>query len=227
MRQLILAACVLTLGCGGTIELSNGDAGTPAPEQQLSTSLPSWCTQICAKLVQCQAPGVDSNCVADCTSTVTAEFIGHGNTCAQYGLNFMNCLDGAPCSDLTSQKSMCATTSTAEQAACSYGDAGASVPTTNTPDAAVTNGVVSCQSGSGIATAGGSVPIGATVCQNNANYCTDGHSYSIDCVYAGNNQSTCTCYRDGAMGVTFGTSGASCPYVAVTNTYCGWQLAGI
>jgi hypothetical protein len=140
----------------------------------------------------------------------------------------MNCLDGATCSDLTSQKSVCASTSTAAQVACGYGDADASVPTTyTTPDASVVNAVVTCQTGSGMATGGGPVPLGATVCQNNVTACTDGHSYSIDCINAGNNQLTCSCYRDGALGVTFGTGGTSCPYVSLVNAYCGWQLVSI
>ena len=192
-------------------------------EQQLSTSLPSWCPQICAKMLQCQAPGTDSNCVSDCTSTVTKEFIGHGNTCAQYGLNLMNCLNGATCSDLTGQNSVCNPNTTAQEIACGNGDLDASVPDASPPPYPV----VTCQSGSGMATGGGPVPIGATVCQNNVTGCTDGHSYSLDCINAGNNQLTCTCYRDGAMGVTFGTGGTSCPYVSLVNAYCGWQLASI
>ncbi len=234
MRRVILTACVLTLGCGGTIDLSNSDAGTngsrggvtptaPAPEQQVSTSLPSWCPQICAKLLQCQSPGTDSNCVSDCNSTVSKEFLGHGNTCAQFGLNFMNCLNSATCSELNNPNGMCNIGTTAEEVACGYGDLDASVPDANPPPYPV----VTCQSGSGLASGGGNVPIGATVCQNNVNGCTDGHSYSIDCVYEGNNQSTCTCYRDGSTGATFSTGGASCPYVGLINTYCGWQLASI
>jgi hypothetical protein len=119
---------------------------------------------------------------------------------------------------------VCDPNSTAQEIACGYAELDASVPNTNPPPYPA----ITCQSSSGIATAGGIIPIGTTVCQNNVMGCTDGHSYSIDCINAGSNQLTCTCYRDGAMGVTFGTPGySSCPYVSVVNAYCGWQLASI
>ena len=236
MTRLTLTCCLLIVGCGGTIELSSGDAGTdgtrgggtttaPPPEQQLSTSLPSWCTQICAKMVQCQTPGTDSTCATECNTATSNWFSGHGNACAQLGLDFMNCLNNSTCSDLSNGSTACNPNTTAAQVACGTGDVDASVSVNDSGAPPYT--LVTCQSGSGMGIAGGSIPIGATVCQSNANNCTDGYSYSIDCVYAGNNQSTCTCYRDGVMGVTFSTSGTSCPNVTLTNAYCGWQLASL
>lgn len=234
MKALILAICVATISCGGAIETSNNsDAGpsgtlsgdtssaTP-PEQQLSTSLLTWCTQICTKLVQCQAPGTDSTCGSECTKTVGNAFPGRGDTCAQFGLDFINCLNNASCTDLANtNEKVCDPTSTAASVACGSGATDAAAPGPNP-----TSTAVNCQSGSGMASAG-SPPIGATVCQNTSSGCTDGHTYGVNCLNEGNNQLACTCFLDGSSEYAFTTTGTSCPNVQVVNSACGWQLNNI
>ena len=242
MKQLILVVYVTIVGCGGVTEMSNnGDAGpggtssATSPEQQLSASLSSWCPQICAKLIQCQAPGIDSTCVSECNDSVGKDFLGRGDACAQYALNFMNCLNSASCADLANGNSgACDLSSSASDNACgrltTYPDmptSNATVPDASAPTSNPTGPIVSCQSGSGMSSVG-SPPIGATVCQNNLSGCTDGHTYGVTCSNAGNNQLTCACYRDGlAAQVSFDVAGSSCPSVQIVNSACGWQLARI
>ena len=232
MRSLILGIYVIvTSGCGGSVELSvigdTPDGGQAAggstatngapPEQKLSSLLADWCPQICAKLIQCLTPGIDSTCETDCNSAIKREFLGRGDACAQYGLDFVNCLNSASCNQVNNDQ-VCDPYTPAEGIACGSGTGVNPPPSTNPPMPAVT-----CQSQSGLAAAG-NPPIGSTVCDNSYSDCNDGHTYRFSCVNQGNNQLGCTCYWDGAPQTPFVTSGTGCPPMQAMDTACGWQL---
>ena len=216
MRSLIFGTLIITCGCGGSVD-------TPAsvkPEQQLTSLVPTWCPQICAKLSQCMASGTDTGCATDCTDDLNREFIGHGDACAQFGLDLVSCLNNASCNDIANNSQICDPNATAEAVACGSG-AGSDASAGANP----TGPAVSCQSGGGLATAG-NVPIGSIICDNSYTACSDGHTYEFSCVNQGNNQLGCTCYLDSTSQATFITTGTTCPSVQIVDAACGWQLTG-
>ena len=158
-------------------------------------------------------------CTSDCSRAISEEFLGHGDACAQYGVDYMNCLSSASCNDLNNGYAGTRDpNSMAINSACSSGGtSSSSQPTTDT---------VNCSSGGGSAAAG-DVTIGASVCDSNLSDCSDGHSYRVNCLYAGNNQMTCVCYRDGAVQNTFVAALPDCPNVQIANADCGWQLSAL
>lgn len=221
MKTFLAATLIMASACGGTTSLDDGDAATAAPaEQRLRTLLPAWCPLICSKLTQCQSPGVDTNCQAQCSQFVTEEYLGQGDACAQLGLDFVNCVDSASCADLASS-SNCAPDSSKRSAVCSSytSDSSQAAPGPDTSAPTVT-----CQSGGGLATTS-PVPVGSLVCDTTRTQCSDGHTYHVACINQGDGIVACSCYLDGLLQTTFPVGGTGCPVSSVVSSYCGWQLS--
>jgi hypothetical protein len=226
MSRVPLLACLFTFACGGLTDAST-DGGL-SKEQQLGNSLPSWCREICVKLVQCAAQSSQSKCESDCKQDVASEFLDQGDACAQLGLDFMNCVSGSSCDVLQqNQAPNCVPDSSAIDSVCS-GDSGSS---TSTPPAASNDSTspgapspgVTCSSGAHMVAANATA--GTMVCDSEATDCSDGHGYRVICYYQSSGTESCTCYQDDSSPGAFENSGTSCPSVDVINSMCGWNLS--
>ncbi len=226
-------ACLFVLACSGAT-----DGGSPclSSEQQLGNSLPTWCPEICTKLVQCNAESSQSSCESDCHKDVASEFLGKGNACAQLGLDFMSCASGSSCDALLQNKlSPCLPSNDAIDSACPGDSSTTPLPPANTtgstppPDGGnstvpdPTSGGVTCSSGAHMI-ASIAAP-GNMVCDAERTDCSDGNSYRVTCIYQASGTETCTCFPDGLSRGPFDYSGTYCPDVTVINSMCGWNLS--
>ena len=230
MNRLIIATCLSLFGCGAITDITAiSDAGSG--EQQLTGSLSTWCDQVCTKLNQCDPNTSSSKCPLDCSRDISREFLGHGDVCAQIGVDVMKCALAATCADIVASSlgDLCFTNPAAQSAACGS-VTNAPPANTTSPGPNPTQPVVACRSGAGMGSAG-NVPIGSLICSNSASDCSDTHSYEVSCTNVGNALMTCTCIRDGlnqsTFNATYDASGLGCPNVQIVNVACGWQLASI
>lgn len=193
-------------------------------EAKLESSIGAWCDATCERLGECDGCAcdgdvcdcveIDEECPLDCRREL-GEYLGHGEDCAGVGLEFMACVSGITCDEL-SDGDGCANRERRDDACGDRGDGGGPHPSP-APGARV-----SCEAGSGGGTAGGS-GTAAFRCEETREECSDGARYHFVC--SGTQESaTCNCFRDGEHTGSFEVAPATCPSVPDVNASCGWNL---
>jgi hypothetical protein len=245
-------------------------------EQALIEETEDWCFDICSRLVvECSKepcgcdfddpaggtnpPPADENCacapdsVTDCAlncEEVMLGFRGHGEECAEAGVESMRCLDNVDtCDELESENLDCfvepkhvpACNGGAITCEDEWGGTGGTSnisppsPADNTGGAA--SGTAGTASVAGSASVGGGPAMGIpgaagsaaasqpyTSCQFGAGLCSDGADYLVTC--AGSGEIYCTCFRNALAVTEFALPSSDC-YMAyyIINPACGWNIS--